>query len=248
MSDSTEIVDYEKLMADMAKQATAHERPTSSTVKVRSGIIHYNGDPVKGNKLDVVVIASTHANLFYDKEWDPDDMSSPVCYAYSPDGENMRPHPKAEKPQHEDCDGCRHNKWGSDPKGGRGKACSNRRNLMMIPVPDTPEEIMKTEVAIMTLPVTSVKEWGNYVNLISATFGRPPLGMMTQIGVEPHVKHQFHVKFDAKGPIGVEYIRPTMDKVAASMELLEKVYEANAEKPAGDDSGEATGKKGKAKY
>lgn len=241
MSDSTEIVDYEKLMADMAKQATATERPSSGTINVKSGILTVNGDPIKGNKLDVIFISSVQANLYYEEKWDPDDPKNPVCFAYSPDGENMAPHPASSKPQHHECSTCPMNQWRSDPEGGKGKACKNSRRLAAVPPVDTVEEIAKAEVAVLALPVTSVKEWANYVNLIAATFGRPPLGMLTEIGVEPHMKHQFHVKFTAKGPVDVGYIKALMDKAATTKDLLEKVYDPNPEKGP-EDSGKTTGK------
>jgi hypothetical protein len=217
MSDSTEIVDYEKMMRELAKKATATERPSSGTINVKSGILSVNGDPVKGNKLDVIFVSSTQANLYYEEKWNPDDPKNPVCFAYSEDGEDMKPHPASSKPQHHECATCPMNQWRS-------------------------EEISKAEIAILALPVTSVKEWSNYVNLIAATFGRPPLGMVTQLGVEPHIKHQFHVKFDPKAPVDVSYIKALIDKAATCKDLLEKVYDPNPEPKAGDDSGKTTGK------
>jgi hypothetical protein len=246
MSDKTEIVDYEKLLADMAKKATATERPSSSTISVRSGILMYNKEPVKGNKLEVIIIDSTHANTYYDTEWDQDNPTNPVCWAYSkdPDNEEMVPHPKATKPQHENCQHCPHNQWGSDPKGGRGKACKNSRTLAMLPGDVTAEEVVTSEVATQSLPTTSVKEWSNYVNQASAMFGRPPLGMRTELSVEPHVKHQFHVKFKPLGPVDIGMIKALMDKAALCKDLLEKVYDPNPEK--GAESEVKTG--GKKKY
>lgn len=242
MSDSTEIVDYEKMMRELAKKATATERPSSGTINVKSGILSVNGDPVKGNKLDVIFISSTQANLYYEEKWNPDDPKNPVCFAYSEDGEDMKPHPASSKPQHHECATCPMNQWRSDPEGGKGKACKNSRRLAAVPPVESAEEISKAEIAILALPVTSVKEWSNYVNLIAATFGRPPLGMVTQLGVEPHIKHQFHVKFDPKAPVDVSYIKALIDKAATCKDLLEKVYDPNPEPKAGDDSGKTTGK------
>lgn len=239
-SKGTEIVDYESILAGLAKVATASERPSSSTVGCRAGILTYNKEPIKGNKLDAIIIASSHSNLYYDVPWDEDNPSNPVCFAYSDTGEDMVPHPASSKKQNDNCATCPQNAWGSDPKGGRGKACKNGRSLAMIPADVKAEEIVKAEVAIQKLPITSVKFWGNYVNLISATFGRPPLGMVTTIGVVPDMKHQFHITFDPKAPVDVSYIKALLDKGALCKELLEKVYEPNSEegaKPAAKTSG-----------
>ena len=243
MSDKTEIVDYEKLLADMAKKTASTERPSSGTINVKSGILSVNGDPVKGNKLDLIFISSTQANLYYDEKYDPNDPKSPVCFAYSEDGENMVPHPASSAPQCDSCDACPHNRWGSDPDGGRGKACKNTRRLAAVPVPDDVSEIVKCEVAVLALPVTSVKEWSNYVNLLAATFARPPLGMITELGVEPHMKHQFHVKFSPKGTLDVSFLKALMDKAVTCKDLLEKAYDPNPEPSAGGEGVKTKGNK-----
>lgn len=245
MSDSTDIVDYEKQLADMAKVAAATERPSVSRIGCRAGILTYNKEPIKGNKLDAIIIASTYHNLYYDTDWDENNPTNPVCFAYSPDGENMVPHPASSKPQCDSCDACPLNKWGSDPKGGRGKACKNGRSLAMIPADVSAEDIIKAEVAIQKLPVTSIKFWGNYVNLIANMFHRPPLGMITTIGTVPDIKHQFHITFDAKGPVDKSYLRALMEKAERCQELLEEVYEPNAEPAEGEEPVKTTGKQNK---
>jgi len=229
MSDSTEIVDYEKLLQGMAKTAAATERPSSSTLGCKAGILTMNGEAIKGNKIDMIVIASTYSNLYYEEKWDPDNPTNPVCFAYSPDGENMAPHPASSKPQCETCDKCWANQWKSDPEGGKGKACKNGRKLAGIPADVQADEIDKAEVAIQSLPVTSIKFWGNYVNLIALKYGRPPLGMVTTVGAVPDMKHQFHITFEPVRPVDVSYIKALMDKGALCKDLMEKVYDPNPE-------------------
>lgn len=243
----TEVVDYEALLAGLAKKAAASERPTSSTVGCRAGILTFNKEPIKGNKLDAIIIASSHSNLFYENAWDEDNPENPVCFAYGEEDDSeenpMVPHPASSKIQHPTCKGCPQNQWGSDPKGGRGKACKNGRSLAMIPADVSAEDIVKAEVAIQKLPITSVKFWGNYVNMIAAMFSRPPLGMITTIGVVPDMKHQFHITFEPKGPVDVSYLRALMEKAKMCKELLEKVYEPNPEP--GEKPVKTSGKKEK---
>jgi len=241
----TEIVDYEKLLADMAKTATATERPSSSTLSFKSGIVALNGEAIKGNKISGIIIASTHANLLYEGKWDPNNPENPVCFAYAQDGEDMAPHPASEKPQSETCAKCPKNQWNSDPNGGKGKACKNIRRIAFLPDDTKVEEVPTMEIAVAALPTTSVKNWSNYVNLVSTMFSRPPLGMVTEIGVEPHLKHQYHVTFTAKGVIDIGMIRALMEraKTPAVIELLHKAYDPNVEKPA--EPVRADGKKDK---
>jgi hypothetical protein len=224
-----ELANYDEMLAAMAKKATAIEKPTTSNVGTRAGILTLNGDPAPGNKLDVIIIASTHANLYYEGEYDEKNPTNPVCYAYSEDGEDMAPHPKSQKPQNEDCASCPWNAWESDPKGGRGKACKNTRRLAMIPASTTVEDLPTAELATMQLPVTSVKVWAQYVNKLSTLFARPPLGVYTIIGSEPDRKTTFKLTF-LNGPlVDVSMIMPLVQKAEGALEQLERVYEHNVE-------------------
>jgi hypothetical protein len=224
-----EIANYDEMLAAMAKKATAIEKPTTSNIGTRAGILTLNGTPVPDNKLNVIVMASTHANLYYEGVYDEKNPTNPVCYAYSEDGENMAPHPKSSKPQHTDCASCPWNAWESDPKGGRGKACKNTRRLALIPADTTVEDLKTAEIATMQLPVTSVKIWAQYVNKLSTLFARPPLGVYTTIGSVPDRDTTFKLTF-LNGPlVDVSMIMPLVQKAEVVQEQLERVYEANPE-------------------
>lgn len=224
-----EIANYDEMLAAMAKKATAIEKPTTSTVGTKAGILTLNGEAVPGNKLSVIVLASTHANLYYEGEYDEKNPTNPVCWAYSEDGENMVPHAKASKPQHTDCASCPWNAWESDPKGGRGKACKNTRRLALIPADTQVEDLQTVEVATLQLPVTSVKMWAQYVNKISALFARPPLGVYTTIGSEPNRKTTFNLTFTNGPLVDVSLIMPLVTKADNVQDQLERVYEPNPE-------------------
>lgn len=232
---SNDLVNYEELLAEMAKKATATERPSSSTVSVRAGILSYNGTPVPQNCLEAIIIAGVHANLYYEDKYDPNDIKNPVCYAYSedPDKETMRPHPKSSKPQAETCDDCPMNKWGSDPSGGRGKACKNTRRLALIPADVTPDDIASAEIATMALPVMTVsKQWSPYVHKLATLYRRPPFAVVTRIGTKPDQKAQFMVTFDDVRPVDVSLLEGIMAKHDTAISLLEKEYEPNTEEEA----------------
>jgi len=247
-SQSKELVNLDDLLLGLAKEATAVERPSVSTIGLRAGQLSYNKQPVAGNKLDCIVIASTHANLYYEGAYDPDNLANPVCYSYSQDGVGMKPHPASSKPQAEICDECPHNKWGSAEKG-KGKACKNVRHLALIPATTKAEEVATAELAVIKLPVTSVKNWANYVNKIATLFSRPPLGVVTTIGTQPDAKSQFQVIFNQVQPVENEMLKPLIDRMGSARGILERVYEANDEsEDDGTDSvqqGPANGKKKK---
>lgn len=231
---SQEIANYDEELARLAKRAVATERPTTSNISARAGILAYNGTAVPGNKLDCIIIASTHANLYYEEKYDPNNVKSPVCFAYCEDpeaeGAVMRPHPKSSKPQSETCADCWANQWGSDPDGGRGKACKNTRNLAILPSGVTPEDVATAEVATLSLPVMTVsKKWAPYVHKLASLFNRPPLGVITTLGTVPDAKSQFMITFDDNGLVDKALLGGLLKKAQSAIPLLEREYEPNKE-------------------
>ena len=235
----TEVMDVEAMLAGMAKLATKAEKPSLSALSFKSGMISYNKTPVPGNQLDVIIIASTHTNAYYEGKYDPDNIQSPVCYAYSPDGENMAPHPKSSKPQHTDCATCPMNQWKSDPNGGKGKACKNGRSMVVIPADTKPEDVLNAEVAVASLPVTSVANFSNYVNKVATLFNRPLLGLITKIKTQPDMKTQFKVMFENMNLLDKDMLIPLIKKAELAAPLLIREYEPNVEAPAAADNGKA---------
>jgi len=246
--ETKDVANYDEMLAKLAKKATAVERPTTSSINCKSGVLTYNKEPVPDNKLDCIIIASTHSNLYYDQKWDADNPVNPVCYAYSEDGENMKPHPKADKPQAESCDKCPMNQWNSDPEGGRGKACKNARRLALIPAGTTVADLPTAEIATLQLPVTSVQNWSMYVNKLSTLYNRPPLGVITTISSKPDVKTQFKLTFNTEPNkmVGNDLIAGVFKKAEEAMTLIERVYEPNPE-PSEEDKEKAAKRQARGK-
>lgn len=247
-SDSKEIVNYEELLANMAKVATTLERPTGSSISTRGGILSYNGAPCPNNKLDVIVVASVFSNTLYEGRFDPNNLSSPVCFAYGvPEpGETseqveakMAPHPASTKPQSETCSSCWANKWNSDTDGGRGKACKNGRSLAIIPAATAPEAIVSAELAILRPPVTSIKSWNMYVQKLGALYNKPPLAIITQVGTVPDAKTQYKLTFTDIGVVDSSMFQGLIAKIPSALDICQKVYEASDSTPAPEDNGKA---------
>ena len=227
---STEIVDYEKVLADMAKVATEIERPMGSSIGTKAGVLTHNGTPCLGNKLDVIALASVHSNLYYDVKYDSDNPSSPVCFAYSETGEGMAPHPASSKPQSESCDTCWANKWKSDPDGGKGKACKNGRAIACIPADVKAADVPTAEIAILKPPVTSVKGWQMYVQKCAALYQKPPMAIITQIGSVPDQKTQYKITFTDTGVVDKSLLGPLIARIPAALELCQKAYDPPEER------------------
>lgn len=221
------------------------------TLTVRAGQLLYEGEPVPGNQALAVIVDSLRENTFFDGVYDPDVPQAPRCYAIGRDDKEMAPHPTMQEalhyfaPQSSVCRGCPQNEWGSSTKGnGKGKACQNRRRLFMIAagrmdgnewkVFDKPNYYQAADIAQMRLPVTSVRQWSDYVHKLSSTVQRPPYGVATRIWVEPHKKFQFIVHFDLFANLPDELAGPIVARRNTLLQMPIQGYQppADQEKPA----------------
>lgn len=227
---------WDEELAKFAKKAAANERPTTTNLSVRGGDMVLNGVPVPNNELDTIIVASVYENQYYDpaKGFDPSNLQNPICFAQSIDGHDMAPHPRSEQHQALKCDACPQAQWGTSDGGRkRGKACKNKRKMALMPVAslETSEDIKKSELAILSIPVTSVKNWMDYVNYVANEHKRPPFGVMTTIKSSRHPKFQLIVEFGLKALVETRFIGDIMDRIAGAETLLMQPYEGTPDDP-----------------
>jgi hypothetical protein len=221
-------VAWEEELANEARDVAVLERPKFANFSIRSGILAYQGVAIPGNNMDCVVVASGFEQRLYEGAFDPDNPSSPVCFALSLSGEDMAPHEKSKDPKADSCAECPNNKWGSamrDGRPSRGKACKSVRRLILIPKTaiEQAKGVDKAEMGMLSVPVTSVSNWANYVNLCSAQYKRPPYAMLTNVGVKPHMKNQIEVTFN---PAGLIMDQETVLAVRNKQEMARQVIMA----------------------
>jgi hypothetical protein len=229
--ETKELVNWEDKLAAEAKDIAATERPSVSRISIRSGILSYEDTPYPNNTLDCIVVNHAFENRWYDTDWDPDNIVPPRCFALAVAKELLAPHENAD-PQAKNCSECPKSKWGSDPRpNSKGKACGEVRRLALIPyMPDiTAEAITQAEIALMNVPVTSVKNWSNYVNRVGAAYRRPPWAVITTIKVVPDQKTQFKVQFDSPKALDDELLAALNAKRDSVVPALMQPYEKPAE-------------------
>ena len=244
----TALATYDEKWAQHAEKAAAAEPLSSGTwLTAKGGQLTIGEQALPGNQAAVVVLDSYRENTYYGAKFDPDTPLPPICYALARDNDTMFPHIAGMQkdmayftPQHFEngnvagCEGCPMNEWGSAGQG-RGKACQNRRRLMVIPAGyytprhgsrdfdlnlfDDPKAFQQAEIAYMKLPVTSVGNWAKYVNQLATSVRRPPFGVVTRIHLEPHQKHQYEVCFELVDNIPDAFAEIMMDRHAAAEAL-----------------------------
>lgn len=225
----TEVINWEDELGKQAKAIAKTETPSVNKIKFTSGIMSYMDNAMPDNTLDCIIVAAIAEHVWYPEKWKANDIKPPGCFALGEAGEPLFPHAKVPNPIHENCDGCPKFKWNSDPEGGRGKACSERRRLAVIPAPQSLDDIKDSELAMMSIPVTSVKQWANYVNKLSAATQRPPWGVLTRVTLVPDAKNQFKVSFTAQEPLNHEQLPLVHSRIDVALSSLMIPYEMNPE-------------------
>lgn len=226
----TAVASYDERFAAMAQQYAGGERVVGSFLSTKGGVLTFQDEPLPGNQMVVVILDIVRERTFYDSKYDASSEHNrpPVCYAFSrmdEDENEMAPHPSMQAdltyfvPQNDLCKTCPNNEWGSADTG-RGKACSERRRLALLPAGyyeakrgsrdfdlhliNDAEHFESADIAYLKLPVTSVKDWARYVTTLASQYRRPPLGVITRVYLEPDPKSQFRVKFEMLEELPVE--------------------------------------------
>lgn len=245
----TDVVDWEKEMQAQAAIAAGAQRSSSGGGKffsMQGGILSFDGNPLPGNQMAVVILADIMENSWYDKPFDPNNPASPKCFAFGRHEDAMEPHVKVDQDdyferQHDTCKDCPRNEWGSAPQG-RGKDCKNVERLSMIPAGvykpqgkgrnvtyelepyEDEQHFARAEAAYLKLPVMSVKNYTKYVKQLNADMNRPPWGVITNVWLEPDPKSQYKVMFELIDVLDTAYLPTIMSRHNAEEATIDFPY------------------------
>lgn len=204
--ESKALMTWEEEMAAEAKKVAAKEVVFTQRLGFKGGdIILPSGDKAANKKLPVIIVDYAIEKSYYEGPYDPSNTSSPVCYAIADrdaDEAELKPHPKSSKPQAETCKVCPHNEMGSADVG-KGKACKDKRRLMVMAGNSTADEVPSTDILMATIAPTSIKNLAKYVNTLSDEFGSTPWGVATLLGMKPE-KNYHVVTFELIGKLAKE--------------------------------------------
>jgi len=229
------------LAAFYARAGEAYAQSESrggSSISLRNGIMSIGDQVVPGNQLAVVILDFVRLNTFYATAFNPTIIAPPTCYAVGRSDAEMAPHPAmAQAPayfhaQAERCLGCPKNEYSSGLTG-KGKACSNRRRMLMLFAgsytpgapgqgmvlhPETSAEHYATAPLLgFSLAPTSIGNLAELVKTSAAQYNRPPFGVFTRMFSYMHPKH-------SKEAVGFEIIAPVTDDLG--MILAQRRVEA----------------------
>ena len=196
---SKEVMSWEDAIKAKAQQQQQQRQALAhgpKFISFRSGQLTVDKVAIPGNELDVIVLTFIGENAYYPGKYDSTVQAPPTCYAMFDNAADMAPMPDVTDKQNDICETCPNYQWGSDPAGGRGKACKTRYRIAMMPAPKqgaTEADILSAEVRFAVLPVTSVKSFEQFATKAQQLFGRPIFGVVAKLSVRPDAKSQFLV-------------------------------------------------------
>jgi hypothetical protein len=204
VKEETSMTKFDEMWAKEAESLKSiTDINASKFISLAGGTMRYNNAEIPDNTLECLVLGACFANLMYDGDYDPDNVTPPACYAFGEDQKEMSPDPehpmtnnRVEGGEATSCQDCPNNEWGSAEKGD-GKACGNKMRLALLSVSDieTADAVKTAEPAFVHVPVTSVKAFRLYAKQLAANYGRPPHGVVTTMELVPDKKTQFALTF-----------------------------------------------------
>lgn len=191
---------FESELEKLANAGMVAERSTAGTqfLSTKGGVLTYRDNPIANNQLEVVILSSPVERLYYTQRYDPTNPAGPVCFALGPTLSGLKPNHLSTEKQSEMCVGCPKDQWGSATNGGKGKACAEKRRLLVMTADSavSVDSVNAGEVAALRTPVTSVRGFATYLQKIASTTRRPLSAVVTRISITPDAKTQFKLNFD----------------------------------------------------
>ena len=221
---------YDEELAQFAAQYGTMEEGASGAlpfISTKGGRLTFNGGEIPDGVMNVIVLDHIFENHCYTTDYDADNPTSPVCFAFGTAAKELAPHENSTEPQCEQCDGCPMNEFGTAERG-KGKACKNIRRLALITEEDL-EDIEGATVAYLKVPVTSVKAWAGYVQQLANVMKKPPFAFITEVSIVPDAKSQFKLQFKMVEAISEkEQIKALIAKRETIQSELRTPYQASA--------------------
>lgn len=255
----TGLAKWDEQLAKYAQEAAATEANTGAGLKtfsLKSGVLSLDDQAMPNNEMAVIVLDHVLENIYYGADFDVDNPTPPICFAFGRD-ETIAPHKNVverDQQQHDKCAGCPMNEYGTASRG-RGKACANKRRLLCIPAGsftkqgefkfiDDVEHYEDAQPAFLKLPTTSTTAWALYVKQLAGALRRPPFAVVTKIKVVPDAKSTFKVQFEAIQELDDEDLMEVLIKRhEEARKLIEQPYNLDAEEQ--EEKPKGKGAKGK---
>ena len=222
--------DWEKRMAEAAAQQSQLEQAGSGNIiSTRGGKFSYQGTTI-GRTMDVVILGFSHTRAWYDSDFDPDGLQSPACFAVSLDGNEEEPHETSPNRQADVCSECDFDVWGSSDRGD-GKACRQHRRLVVM---SWQEQLEESDIAQVSVPPASLKNWKGYIRKVQKQLHRPCYGVATRLSFDEDAEYpvmEFELIEQINNPTDMETIFIAAEGEEVADMLIAPMDVSNYEEP-----------------
>ena len=169
----------DQLKAELAHLKDRVDPPSGYLIGTKGKVFSMPDGSSNNGPMTVVVLDWCTANTYFEGLYNPQNIQPPACFALSNEPAKAAPSNNSPKKQAESCSECPKNAWGSDPQGGKGKACKNTRRLLLAAANSTD----KSPLWIISVSPTGLKHFDKYVNTL-ADAGVHPVEVITSISFE----------------------------------------------------------------
>lgn len=224
----------EAAKAKAAEQALqrAASRDGNKFISFKSGMLSIDKVPVPGNKLTVIALCFLSENSWYSSKYDPIKQQTPACWSVYDSAETMIPSVLSEEPQADTCKACVKFQWGTDPNGGRGKACKTRLRVALLSGSvQSIEDVKAAELRFATLPVMSVNDFDVFIATCQLQYQRPMFGVFSELAVIPDAKSQYLVKFKPLAPVNHDLMLAILERVNSAEVAIKYDYQSREMAP-----------------
>lgn len=174
----------EAMKVQLAKLADKTQPATGAVIRVTQDKQFALPDGTKTrDPLRLVIVDFQSMNRYYPNGYDKDNITPPACAAIGEIPINLVPFKNSPERQADTCKDCEKNAWGSDPNGGKGKACKNTRILAVLP-PDADDD---TPMWVLTVSPTAIKGFDGYVNSLQTKLQSAPFMVTTEVSFDDGV-------------------------------------------------------------
>lgn len=189
-------------------------RPTGRKITVKNRQFILPDGTILGDNFDAIIIEYISVNRFYVGQYSPSTPQPPACYAMNKNIDLMAPPDDVPEKQAEACKVCPQNAWGSDPRGGNGKACKNCRDIVLVLPANAADE--DPPLYFMSVSPTGIKNFDACVARVLRDAGGPIIKAVTNISLADTEYAQ--LVFD---PVGLnEYLPELVPHRERALEIL----------------------------
>lgn len=167
----------EAIAAQVAALGDRIAPPGGSKIKLGAGKMTMPDGTATPGPVPMVVVDFVARNMFYENDYDANNIESPVCFAIGTNPLKLVPSKNSPLPQAESCAACPMNAFGSK---GKGKACKNERSLAVLP----PDGDADTPLWQLNVSPTGIRGFDGFVAGVARTFQTVPAGVVVEVGLD----------------------------------------------------------------